>query len=382
MITTIKKLIPGFLKPVLRYAVSPVYRKHLKREKGIISQQDMNITGFDGSAKKLIIFLVPGANIISGKDEISGGVISIVSLCEESAALKEVHGAEVVLCTFPKALLLLKHTQFDNHTNVYRFSQVPEYFVNCEEIIIHLPELYVTAFNDSLSSRERDWLRSRKFRHLNILNQSIQLMPAPEVVTALNLFFDLVTITTAHQQYCNEHYRKYYNVPLHKFSVWISPEKYTSRNFAEKENLVIVSPDEHPLKQHIIEKLNTAGLKAQVIRNLTYRQYKEVINRAKWSITFGEGLDGYFIEPVFSGAISFAVYNTSFFTPEFKNLNTVFESYEQMSEELIGKMSAFDNEEIYNEVQGKEYALCSALYSHATYLKNIELFYKKEYTYR
>jgi len=67
------------------------------------------------------------------------------------------------------------------------------------------------------------------------------------------------------------------------------------------------------MKEAVLGELKqVAGLSVQIIRNLTYDQYKSLVSRAKWALTFGEGLDGYFIEPVFSGAIAFAVYNEQF----------------------------------------------------------------------
>ena len=62
--------------------------------------------------------------------------------------------------------------------------------------------------------------------------------------------------------------------------------------------------------------------------------FKKVISEAKWALTLGEGLDGYFIEPIFSGAIGFSVYNSRFFTEDFESLETVYSDYD----ELIKKM--------------------------------------------
>ena len=122
------------------------------------------------------------------------------------------------------------------------------------------------------------------------------------------------------------------------------------------------------------------GLRVQVIQNLTYEQYKAVISRAKWAITFGEGLDGYIIEPVFSGAIGFAVYNDEFFTPDFKTLPTVYDSYDTLLKKIADDMKALDNATDFENYQRTQFNSCAAHYSQDTYRKNIEAFYKGNYT--
>ena len=60
---------------------------------------------------------------------------------------------------------------------------------------------------------------------------------------------------------------------------------------------MIVSPDFHTKKAEILRLIagHFPQLQIQIIKNLTYEEYKKVISRAKWAITFG-GLDGYFID--------------------------------------------------------------------------------------
>jgi hypothetical protein len=61
---------------------------------------------------------------------------------------------------------------------------------------------------------------------------------------------------------------------------------------------------------------------------MTYQEYKATISKAKWALTFGEGLDGYFVEPIFSGDSSFSVYNPSFFIEDSWSLRTVYRDYD------------------------------------------------------
>ncbi len=77
--------------------------------------------------------------------------------------------------------------------------------------------------------------------------------------------------------------------PLHKLSVYVSPEKYIRKTYEEKDNLLIGSPDPSTHKTEILKTIQTnfPTLKTKIIKNMTYEQYKETISRAKWALTFG-----------------------------------------------------------------------------------------------
>lgn len=375
------KYISSLVKAPVKFLVRSRERKRVFNERNIRKKQNEEIKKYDAHSEKLIVFMVPGADILTGTDKISGGIISIVSLCEESARLKEMHKAEVIMCTMANELLLWHHTQFANNTEVFRHNQLRSYFTQVKEIIIHLPEYTCIYFLENLGRKDLHWLKQIKEVHINIMNQNVRLMPEVNVINQLKQLATKVTATTAHQNYCNQQYRQLYNIPLHKFSVWISPEKYTFRKYGEKENLMVVSPDEHPLKEAILNKLGAIpGLQIQIIRNLTYEEYKRTIARAKWALTFGEGLDGYIIEPAFSGAVGFAVYNDLFFTPDFKELPIIYGSYEQLIAQIVNDIARLDNEQTFNDSQSMLYSLCAKYYSQARYEQNIQDFYNGHYT--
>jgi hypothetical protein len=207
-------------------------------------------------------------------------------------------------------------------------------------------------------------------------------MPTADTIRKLRQASTTLTTTTAHDRYCNDSYRKQWDIPIHKFSVWISPEKYIFAKYPEKENLIVISPDHHPSRDSIVNRLqNVPELKTQTIQNLSYDEYKATIAKAKWTLTFGEGLDGYLIEPIFSGAIGFAVYNEEFFTTDFKELSTIYGSYEVLGNKIVNDIRFFDEESRYNVYQKKQFDICASHYSHEVYVKNIIAFYNKEYTF-
>ena len=115
---------------------------------------------------------------------------------------------------------------------------------------------------------------------------------------------------------------------------------------------------------------------------MTYEQYKQTISRAKWALTFGEGLDGYFIEPVFSGSISFSVYNASYFTVDFKDMPTVYESYDAMSQRICRDITSLDSEPAYTNYNSRLFDLCHRYYNYGDYVRNLEAFYRKDYTFK
>jgi hypothetical protein len=326
--------------------------------------------------KKLIIFLTPGVDIVNG------GIMSIASLFEETKRLKQIHGSESILCTYPSDPALLKYTKFKNNNFLFNFSDVLTFFSNLDSLIIHIPEHYIYRFNIFLTNNNRLHLRKIRNAQINILIQNWDYLPSNKYIQGLAKLGKL-TSTTAHSRYCSIELRNRLGFPLHKLSVYVSPEQYLKKSYAEKENLLIVSPDNHSRKTEILRLIHRElpELQIKIIQNLTYEQYKQTISRAKWALTFGEGLDGYFVEPVFSGAISFSVYRPEYFTKDFKPLQTVYSSYDDLAEKICSDIKKLDTSEAFNIYQQQQFDLCAKEYNHATYVKNLELFYRGKYTF-
>jgi len=144
---------------------------------------------------------------------------------------------------------------------------------------------------------------------------------------------------------------------------------------------MIISPDEHELKSAVLGTIskNMPDIRLQIIQNLTYEEFKSTISRAKWALTFGEGLDGYFIEPIFSGCVGFAVYNEQFFTHDFRSCRTVYPSYQSLLDSICNDMTELDNEDSFTRYQREQYECCAKYYSYQQYQDNIFSFYRKYY---
>lgn len=370
-----KKIKPSMLtiyRRLLRLKNNPIKQFNIK-----LCQRKLLIENYSPSIKNLIIFLTPGRDIVNG------GIISISSIFGETVKLKRIHEAQVILCSVPGDPLLLRYTKFKNQNFIYGFPQVLFYFQNLQNLLIHIPEYCADRFLRDISNRACSKLLKIKNVHINIMLQNIESLPDIKDIKLLKKFGKM-TCTTAHERYSNVEIRKKLGFPLHKLSTFVSPEQYNKKAYVEKENLMIVSPDKHPRKSEILASvaMRFPNLKIQIIENLTYEEYKNVISKAKWSLTFGEGLDGYFVETIFSGGISFSNYNSNFFTNDFKSLLTVYDDYDQMIKKICLDISYLDNEKNYSDYQCRQYALCNKYYKYGKYTKNIELFYKGDHTYK
>lgn len=350
-------------------SLMPTSRKIAECRKKILRQV------YDKNARNLIIFLT------SGIDEIWGGIMNVLWISEETKRLKHIHNAETIVCTVPGDPSLLKYTTFENKTCLLSFAQSLAYFSQLQNLILHVPDSIVHKFTSNISLKNRIKL-SKLNVHINLMLQNIDFLPFAKDIERLRSIGRL-TCTTAHQRYTTRALRNSLRCPVHKISAFVSPEQYLKKEYSEKENLMIVSPDPHPRKTEVLELIarRLPQLKIQIIKGIPYEEYKKTISRAKWALTFGEGLDGYFIETIFSGGIGFSVYNTKFFTEDFGCLRTVYDNYDVLVENICSDIKDLDNNQAYANYQKKQYALCSKHYDYREFVRNIESFYKGKYTY-
>ena len=330
--------------------------------------------------KKLIVILTPGW------DGVNGGILSENALYEETNRLRRIHESETIMCTIPGESALLRYTMFANHNYLFDFHDSLTYFDGLDSLLIHIPEYAVSKFLRSLTKKDYSRMAKIGNLHLNILLQNLDVFyeyVGPEDLDNLRKL-GRVTCTTAHQRYSKRELRDKLGLPLHKLSVYISPELYERTNYLDKEDLIAVSPDPHPRKTEVLELLANQfpRLKIQIIHDLAYEDFKSLISRAKWALTFGEGLDGYFIETVFSGGVSLAVYNPIFFTEDFKSLETVYQNYDELKKKIASDLQRLDDEASYRTYQDKQFVLCGKYYSHEDYVENVKAFYRGEYTFR
>ncbi len=373
----IQKIIKSIYR-LIKYKAE--WRKQF-REIHIRKLQRLSIHKIDSETEKIILFFIPGAEYFSGKENISGGLISIMSLVQETSNLYNNSTVKTICSTFYTDHLVFKLTTFENNTPILRPKLIEGYFKNVKELILHIPELYVEEFAKRIN--QNNWIKNIHSVHLNILNQNIQLMPDINIVNNLKETFSKISITTAHRKYCNEIYKNTYGVPLHLFSTYVSPELYEKCNFHQKEKLILFSPDNYSVSCEIISYISKSlpQFKFQIIQGLTYESYKKLISKAMFVVTLGEGLDGYFVETYFSGGVTFAVKNLNFFDEKYLNLPCLFEDKGNLQKILLNLIEQYSNEEEYNVLNQRVVDLLSEDYSYSSYQNNLKKFYNKEYSY-
>jgi SAM-dependent methyltransferase len=329
-------------------------------------------------ARRLIIFLTPGY-----EDRRGGGMLSIAAIYQASAALSELHGAKVALCAVPgDDPLFLKYTWFENDNYLLDLNALLRSCTDLEHLQLHIPEYAVNRVARWLDAVSSSLLRNIGTIHLNVMLQNIDQIEGQDIGELKR--FGTVTVTTGHEAYGNAQIRKALGAPLHKLGIWIGAELYDRRAYRDKEPILVVSHDEHPLKEQVLGQIarSLPQLQIRIVHNISYEEYKALISRAKWSLTFGEGLDGYFAETVFSGGNSFAVYNDRFFTPAFAALETVYSSWEMLSERITVDLQRLDESTAYDRCWRQTYELLTKLYSTDRFRENLRAFYRGEYSFR
>jgi hypothetical protein len=192
--------------------------------------------------------------------------------------------------------------------------------------------------------------------------------------------YNNLMLSTAHESYANKDTSDFLEGDVHCLGGPGFPP--LKPDFFSKKNIMIVSPDEHPYKAEVLKKIKEAfpALKLVEIKNMKYKKFLYFTRVAKWSITFGEGLDAYLVYPILKGAIGFAVYNEEFFTKDYLDMESVFSDYESMADSLCQQMKKLDNQLAYESLSASlQRVLANKGMNPDGYHKNVIRFYKGEY---
>jgi glycosyltransferase involved in cell wall biosynthesis len=326
----------------------------------------------------MILFLTPPCV------KINGGVMSIYSLCETSRKLNP--NSFCIISTYPNdKYTYAKNDKFLNDENIYRFEQIVDNCKNLDELIMHIPDGYSRHFYKDLKKKDICFLKSIKNLHINILNQNIELMPKPNKLKSLRKLTSNITQTIAHDRYATQEVCDKWQIPTHLFSVKIDTTKYQRYDFEQKEKTVVLSPDDNENKEKIVNKLKEdfPDWNFKTVQNLTFSNYMDLISRSYFTITFGEGMDGYFLQPEEIGSIGFAVYNDEFFPDKsWADMLNVFSSYDDMYENISKVMKKLlEDKDLYKKTSKYTYSKIRELYNFDTFEDNLKRFYEQKYDY-
>lgn len=325
---------------------------------------------------RLIIFFVPPEKIVNG------GILSIFSICKVSREFADIHGAEVMLCTYPGTRSYGKNDLFANDEIIYSFDDIvargtPQF------LQLHVPEY--ASYDTCMKLKDYSkYLQSVNELRVNIMNQNILLMQPPQEVANWFALTPHVTQTTAHNKYSSQQIADDYDLPTLHLSTFVDQSQYKWVPYEQKKNIIALSPDKASAKDRIVAaiKRDLPDYEIVTIQNLRYEDYKELVANTKYVITFGEGFDGYYVEAFFSGGITFAVYNEKFFpSAEFAGFGNTFSSYQDMLGNITASIKKLDSDAAYQKVVTANLDKINELYSYQTYRGNIRKFYEGKFTY-
>ena len=354
----------------IRKRVDRRYRRLAVRNMVLAMQSRERTSRFVSGGNRFVLFLVPGMDLVNG------GVMSICSIASETGRLLQEHGVSVAVCTAYHEPRMLRYTKFENDIDILSFSDLLPRFPLGSDVLVHIPEMFVKAFVSDCPSLYRT--RADLHWRFNILLQNIDLIPSKQAIEAIQAIGP-TTATTAHKASTSAAHQL--GCPVHYLSWGLYPEKFECADYSGKQKLIAISPDPHPAKAGIVRRMSETMPDYRIIeiRNMSYEEYKRVIRTAKFMFTFGEGLDGYFVESIFSGSIAMALFNTRFFTPEYDGLDGVFPNPEHALAQVHEFMMSADSEAAYRAIAERQHKLVAKDFNREKFVGNIRSFYEQYY---
>lgn len=283
-------------------------------------------------SKRIMVMVVPEHN------DMSGGIYSFFSIANHMYSMRRIHGYDVLVMTRPNITdhTYVRLSAFRNAETVYRFEQI----LLCkqvEELYLHIPEYAASSFYSLLSPELLEYLKGRKKLYINIMNQNIELMPEASELESLREISTDISQSVAHHAYFGQEFADRYNLPTLLLPAFTDLSPYPMSEFEDKQKLIIYSKDEAPHREACLHILETelSDYERIEVRNMTFDRYMQLATDCQFSISFGEGFDGYVAQPVQQGGIGLTVYRREFFpSSDFMNLYNVFSSEEEMISEL------------------------------------------------
>ena len=341
--------------------------------KAVKIQDSYDLTELE-NAEKLIVFLVPS------KGKISGGIMSIYSICEMSRELNP--DSLCLISTHPGKLTYASNEEFENSENIYRWEQIVNHAKNVKEMILHIPEYYVKYFCIDSVPSDISFLKSIDSLQINIMNQNIELMPMPVELGDIYKLTDNITQSIAHDKYATQEICDKWNMPAHLFScnLRLRPDKYFYKN---KEKIIMYSPDKNLNKVFVLSKLREKlpDFEFIEISGMKFDEFQDAVAKAFLTVTFGEGFDGYFIIPSKLGSLGMGVYNENFFPDKsWLDLGNVFKNYDDMIENIADRiLYLYENNDEYEKLSAINREKHDELYNPDKYKENLRRFYMKDY---
>lgn len=332
-------------------------------------------------SKRLAVFIVPEHN------EMSGGIYSIFSIANQVSKTKKIHGYDVVLMTRPNKsdVTYCRQKNFKNSQDVYRFQQIVR-FSQLETVYIHVPEYACSSFIENIDPETFSFLMSVKNRYVNVLNQNIELMVKSSALDKLRSFAtDYITQSVAHHAYANQNIADIYNINTLLLAAYTDLSEYEPTAYHSKDNLIIYSKDNAPYKDKVLSKLRNAfsNFEFVEINKITFDEFMELAARAKFSISFGEGFDGYVSQPILMGGLGLTLFKPQFFpSRDYLKFDVFFKTPDEMEKNIVNVIKQYiANPDCYEKLNKKLVQMHDELYSVDAYKLQISRLMSRSYDY-
>ncbi|MBR2430245.1 hypothetical protein IKB17_02125, partial [bacterium] len=258
---------------------------------------------------------------------------------------------DVVLSGIPLNNACIYNSYFDYSLEPIDFRYIAEY-CKPEKLTLNIPECFIPLFLNEIPEKTYVWLFSIKDLRINILNQNDELMPSQACIEELRtLCNNKLTMTAAHKSYCTKEKAEQYKVPVYLLTPFL-PE-FIRTPFEQKEKTIVLSPDACEYKETLLQifKKELPEYKIVTVEKMHLNDYKKLISKALFTITFGEGYDGYFLEPYLSDSISFCVLNKTFFPNDFKKQPTTYSSWSELLNNIVNDIKIYEKDkELYEKI--------------------------------
>lgn len=371
-----KKKVPHQFLPLVLSAEINIDKKRVTNNRLFSQEPPVKRKQYDS----LVIFF----NVAN--DTIGGGMLSINRFVAKSIEIAPEFGFDVIVSGLPLENPVVSYSKFSAASPMVDFADISARF-QIDKLILHIPELYVPMFIDGLTTKQRRWLKTIGYLQINILDQNHDFFPDRYYIECCRELTDDVTITTAHVRYTSQDMASKYDCPVTLLTPFL-PEFYRVP-YQDKEKIIAISPDDGPMDQEITKEQILQMLasefpeyKIEIINNLSLEEYKRLISSARFTITFGEGYDGYFIEPFLSDSLAFAVYNETFFPKDFAHSPTVYDSWSALFANIVADIRKLEQDsKLYRKIGIATEKIIRQYTNNDISMKNLKSFYRREFDY-
>lgn len=340
--------------------------------------QDITFPPHVENAEALFVIIVPEHNAMSG------GIYSLFSIARAAYGLRHKHHYSIVLMTRPNKydLTYLRQSNFRNYEDVFRFEQITR-CKKAREVYLNIPEYAAPTFMASLPIEQRQYLLSRDRLYINILNQKCELMAEKEDLTDLRAFARELTQSVAHHAYFSQEHADRYDLPTLLLPAYTDLSGYERIDRNEKDKLIIYSPDQATYREPVLKAMHEGlpDYKLVEISDITFDRYMELATRCLFSVTFGEGFDGYLAQPIYQGGIGFAVYRDDYFPSEqLRTFANIFSSGQDMIDNIVPRIRMMEKDDaLYRDTNQSMMDIYNSLYSKNDYVRRIEKLLNRDF---